>query len=450
MRPFHLAVTCLALITPIASGCSASPPQEDAESVEDGLRRLALREIIGTIAYGQTLGPLPYSERPLYRALKFVAAKGDNVDVWVRSTGGDARAWLTNSTFARVASNDDAAPGQRDSHVVYTTAKAGEFYIVWREKNREDASFEVALSRGPVLPVPSVPGPVPSVPGPVPSAPGPAPSVPPAVGAPPFTPNAGVYSLSGSCFIVGGGNSNGASTLVVTVSTQPDGTSPMVVINTLNEPTGHGGGFFRLPLAGNLTEAGGLLGQWSYTEVGGLVRKTGTLKQQRDSANNYSLLLQGSIDIGSGPSVMNCAFGFGAPFVPRAPVTLAQGVRLGATGMCSVVETYPYSCVPGTPGRNSQGCCENVTTVSTPDTIAFQVDAASSTRSLRVLQAPTNAPNVAGLVVNETGGAFDQRPSLYASTVQQAFTIGTFQETNEAIQCGTRKVTRSCSLVHVP
>ncbi len=428
MRPFQILVTSLAFAAPaIAGGCSANTEHQDTAN-EDQLRALTPGEVVGTIAYGQTLGPLPYSETPLYRALRFVAAKGDKIDIWVRSADGDARAWLTASTFATLASNDDAGAGQKDSHIAFTTTRAGAYYIVWREKNREDASFEVSLAGGP----PPIAGPIT---GPI-TTPG-------------FTATPGTYALTGTCGLVGG--TGAAATATATVSAQPDGTRPQVTIHTLSEPSGRAGGFFPLPLTGaELTEEGGLLAQWSYTEVDRLVTKRGTFRETKNGPGSYSLLLEGSMDINANPyGAMRCAFGFSAPFVRPAPgpAALPLGVALTAAGACSVTERYPYACIPGTAGRDQNGCCVHTTTVSTPDSISFQLDAAGSSRALRVLQAPVNAPNVSGLTVAESAGAFDARPALYASTVQQSFTVSTLAESNEAIQCGIRVVTRSCHLV---
>ena len=45
---------------------------------------------------------------------------------------------------------------------------------------------------------------------------------------------------------------------------------------------------------------------------------------------------------------------------PDAPID-EPGPWLGsspaAVGQCRTVETFPYSCYPGTPGRDYNGCC---------------------------------------------------------------------------------------------
>ncbi len=427
MRSLQILVASLALVGPtVASGCAASTDPEET-TTDDELRALAPGEVVGTIAYGQTLGPLRYTKRPLYRALRFVAERGDKIDISVRSSGGDARAWLTSSTFATIASNDDAAPGRKDAHIEVTATRAGTHYIVWREKNGADASFEVSLAGGP----PPTPGPV-VTPG--------------------FTAAPGTYTLTGTCGLVGG--TSAAATAIATVTTQPDGTQPQVAIQSLSEPSGRAAGFFRLPLAGSgLTEAGGLLLQWSYTEVDRLVTKRGTFRQTKNGPGSYTLLLDGSMDIDGNPyGAMRCAFGFDAPFAKPAetPRPLPLGVALTAAGSCSITERYPYACVPGTPGRDAFGCCEHTSTVSSADSMSFQLDTVAGTRQLRVLQAPTNAPNVSALKVAEAADAFDARPALYASTQQQSFIVSTLAESSDAIQCGTRVVSRSCRLVVAP
>src|SRR5262249_51620104 len=65
----------------------------------------------------------------------------------VRSTNGDARAWLLRPSFSTLKSNDDDSADTRDSHIVASIATAGTYYIAFREKNLEDANFTVSLAR---------------------------------------------------------------------------------------------------------------------------------------------------------------------------------------------------------------------------------------------------------------------------------------------------------------
>ena len=175
---FFLESMCRAMLCGIVFvpaftvGCSSARSAdgaeggENAESAESELRALKSNEIVGTIQFGQTVGPLAYTEQPLYRALAFNGTKGASVDIWVRSSDGDARAWLTSSSFSTLAANDDASLGDRDAHLVKTLSKTGTYYIVWREKNREDATFRVSLNAPPAGPPPAGPPPAGPPPGP--------------------------------------------------------------------------------------------------------------------------------------------------------------------------------------------------------------------------------------------------------------------------------------------
>ena len=106
--------------------------------------------VVGTLTYGQTSSAVSYTRTPKYRAFKFVGKTGDAIDVWVRARGGDAVAWLTDSTFKTLATNDDADASTTDARVT-ATLPAGvnaTYYIVFREYAQGSATFTVSLKGG--------------------------------------------------------------------------------------------------------------------------------------------------------------------------------------------------------------------------------------------------------------------------------------------------------------
>ncbi|MFO0672208.1 MAG: hypothetical protein U0235_21715 [Polyangiaceae bacterium] len=140
-----VVVPFLALLAPAACAPAASSTDESSEAE---LRALSASEILGTLTYGQTSDPVDYSSTPLYRAFKFQGTAGDQVEAWVRSTdGGDARAWLVTSTFKNVVSNDNASGSTLDAKLSTTLNATGTYYIVFRDKKNEDATFTVSLAK---------------------------------------------------------------------------------------------------------------------------------------------------------------------------------------------------------------------------------------------------------------------------------------------------------------
>jgi hypothetical protein len=138
----------LASLTSTFAACAAPTDHDEAlAEAEEALRALSPAEIVGTLAYGETSAPVPYTKAPLYRAFAFEGKKGDPVDAWVRSTDGDARAWLVTGSFKTIATNLDAAPGTKDARVQATLTEGGTHYVVFRESARKDATFAVALAK---------------------------------------------------------------------------------------------------------------------------------------------------------------------------------------------------------------------------------------------------------------------------------------------------------------
>jgi hypothetical protein len=156
---FHGAVLAAALLLPACSSAEPTAEGADGETAVEELRALSSSEILGSIGYGETKSNVAYDESLTYRAFSFDAATGDEIQIDVRSDA-DARAWLTSSSFRTVKSNDNAG-GRRDSRITHRITKAGTYYIVFREKNFEDAVFSVSLERTNGEPPPPPPPPPP-------------------------------------------------------------------------------------------------------------------------------------------------------------------------------------------------------------------------------------------------------------------------------------------------
>ena len=131
-------------------GWAATGPEVGVSS--DELRALGPSEIIGDLRYGQTSAIVSYTENPLYRAFRFQGKRGDVIDAWVRSTSGDARAWLLDAAFQNVVTNDNANASTTDSRLLTTLKRDGAYYVAFREATREDASFTVSLQGTPASP----------------------------------------------------------------------------------------------------------------------------------------------------------------------------------------------------------------------------------------------------------------------------------------------------------
>ncbi len=122
---------------------------------DDSFRGTRGWSIVGSLTYGQTSAAVSYRNPPKYRAFKFAGQKGDQVDIWVKSSnGGDAVAWLLNDSFKTVAWNDDAARSNLNSHITATlpgntNPDIVTYYIVFREYSLRAARFTVTLNGTP-------------------------------------------------------------------------------------------------------------------------------------------------------------------------------------------------------------------------------------------------------------------------------------------------------------
>lgn len=147
---FVLAVSTSSL----ALACSGPSAVEDSETSETALRSLKASEIVGTIAFGQTIGPIHYTETPRYRALRFTGSVGETARISVQSKG-IAALWLLTSDFTTVTKVQATAPG-RPLTLERALRSTGTYYIALREADQEETDFTVTLDRG-AAPLPEPP-----------------------------------------------------------------------------------------------------------------------------------------------------------------------------------------------------------------------------------------------------------------------------------------------------
>jgi hypothetical protein len=126
----------------------AAAGDEKSDSFSHNMR------VVASMDWNQTSAPIAYSRTPKYRVVKLTAHLGDHLDAWVRSTdGGDAVAWLLDSSFHILVKNDDAADDTLDSHLVFDfgMGKSTTYYIAMRDYALAAATFTVEVDGGPLL-----------------------------------------------------------------------------------------------------------------------------------------------------------------------------------------------------------------------------------------------------------------------------------------------------------
>ena len=105
-------------------------------------------KLLGTLEDGDT-ARVKYTKTPRFRGYDFVAEPGDELDVWVRSSRGDALAWVVDGNFKVVAKNDDADETTYDAHLTVTLPESGtddgRYYVIFRDYNVESRYFDIEL-----------------------------------------------------------------------------------------------------------------------------------------------------------------------------------------------------------------------------------------------------------------------------------------------------------------
>ena len=143
---FGLGLLTVTFATMAASAGCQGPANESTPSAGDeALSALTSNEILGSIAYGQTIGPVAYTSKPHYRAWSFTAHAGDVVSAWVRSsTGGYPRAWLLSSTFATIETGKYPTDTTA-TRVTHSLPVDGTYYVAFRDVNLAPGTFTVEL-----------------------------------------------------------------------------------------------------------------------------------------------------------------------------------------------------------------------------------------------------------------------------------------------------------------
>jgi hypothetical protein len=135
-------ISCLAL-----AACSKAPVDDsfsELSSVDLKSDSFSTRmKIVGDLGYGAPT-TVKYTKTPRYRAFTLTVSSEQNVSAWIRSSQGDAVAWLLDASFKTVAFNDDADASTLDSHLV-AHVEAGAYYVVFRDYNLESHYFDVSL-----------------------------------------------------------------------------------------------------------------------------------------------------------------------------------------------------------------------------------------------------------------------------------------------------------------
>jgi len=151
MRMFLVVVSMVVL-----SGCAAVGKTESDEDFSDlgGLDEkgdaFSYRlKMLGRLGAGESHRTL-YSSTPRFRGYDFVGKGGDRVDIWVRSSHGDALSWLLDDKFNVLAKNDDADATTLDSHLEAVLPGAGDalrrFQIVMRDYDLESHYFTTSFA----------------------------------------------------------------------------------------------------------------------------------------------------------------------------------------------------------------------------------------------------------------------------------------------------------------
>ena len=129
------------------TACSSSVPDAPVTQDESALRTLSQDEIVGSLEAGKTREPVTYTRTPTYRAFRIDLADGADVDLWIRSSNGDAIGWLLGPDFATRDRNDDAEEGgTTDAHIRHKVREGGAYYVAFREAKYGDASFTVTFA----------------------------------------------------------------------------------------------------------------------------------------------------------------------------------------------------------------------------------------------------------------------------------------------------------------
>lgn len=137
----------LAGVLTVVSACAiASDDDADFTEVAEisaGSNPYSNTRVVGTIDLGFARTVL-YAHTPRYRALKFHAEAGTQLELFARSTHGDPMLWLADAGFHVLAFNDDANEESNANISIESLAATGDYYLVFRDKHLESHYVEVA------------------------------------------------------------------------------------------------------------------------------------------------------------------------------------------------------------------------------------------------------------------------------------------------------------------
>jgi pre-peptidase len=115
--------------------------------VHDTFTRVGKADAIAPLAYGTTSKLV--KTRGDYGWFRLDGHAGDELDIRVTSSDGDAVAFVLDQNDDVVAVNDDADALTSDSHLTMTVPADGTYFLAFREYSFAPASFVVALAGTP-------------------------------------------------------------------------------------------------------------------------------------------------------------------------------------------------------------------------------------------------------------------------------------------------------------
>ena len=128
----------------VVAGCQTAEETAPAQHETFTVVSADARSHIHKIAYGETAGPVRASGFG-YSFLQFEAKAGDNVDVLVTTQDGHAVAFLIDADGGNIGRCDQSDGKSRDAHLTAPIAADGSYYIAFRDRGYNRASFFVTL-----------------------------------------------------------------------------------------------------------------------------------------------------------------------------------------------------------------------------------------------------------------------------------------------------------------
>jgi mono/diheme cytochrome c family protein len=168
-RPHIAFVGALAGAVGLASACSASNDahvgsvsEASADTIAPcatclapaGCIRPDRVSVVGEMQYGATQDGIAYTNPPKYWALRFDGVTGDNVDILVHSSTGNAYAWLLDSEYGiRAFANNDPTGATQDARITMALPSTGsmKYFVAFRTRTTAPATFTVTLNGPPSL-----------------------------------------------------------------------------------------------------------------------------------------------------------------------------------------------------------------------------------------------------------------------------------------------------------